>query len=126
MAEDNNELLERLNFSDEEATRVLFDQCLFTMLPYVKDQDVEPYAFNLTPFWVKIFNIPLEYMDKQVALDVGKAIGEVVAIDWRDRYGGWIEYIWLRHRGYWRNGVEVIIDKKVMESKLKGENQGNM
>ncbi|MBA0794096.1 hypothetical protein Gohar_018454, partial [Gossypium harknessii] len=51
------------------------------MLPYVKDQDVESYAFNLTSFWVRIFNIPLEYMDKQVALDVGKVIGEVVAID---------------------------------------------
>ncbi|MBA0587017.1 hypothetical protein Gorai_000154 [Gossypium raimondii] len=35
-------------------------------------------------------------MDKQVAMDVGKAIREVVAVDWRDRDGGWTEYIQLR------------------------------
>ncbi|KAH1083305.1 hypothetical protein J1N35_023066 [Gossypium stocksii] len=66
MAEDINVLLEILNFLEEE--------------------------------WIKlrIFNIPLEYMDKQVAIDVGKAIGEVVAIDWRDSNGKWTEYIRVR------------------------------
>ncbi|MBA0803111.1 hypothetical protein Gohar_013359, partial [Gossypium harknessii] len=31
-----------------------------------------------------------------VAIDVGKAIGEVMAIDWRDRDGGWMDFIRLR------------------------------
>ncbi|MBA0798371.1 hypothetical protein Gohar_008964 [Gossypium harknessii] len=75
---------------------LLFDQCLFSMLAYVKDQEVETYAFNLIPFWVRIFNIPLECMDRQVAMDVGSAIGEVIAINWRDRDGGWTKYIQLR------------------------------
>ncbi|PPD79093.1 hypothetical protein GOBAR_DD23980 [Gossypium barbadense] len=61
-----------------------------------KNQDLDAYTFNLTPFWLRIFNIPFEYMDRQVAMDVGKAIGEVVAIDWRDRDGGWTEYIRIR------------------------------
>ncbi|MBA0880459.1 hypothetical protein Goshw_009868 [Gossypium schwendimanii] len=71
----------------------LFDQCLFAMLPYVKDQDLDTYSLNISPFWLRIFNIPLEYMDKQVAIDVGKTIGEVVAIDWRDNDGKWTKYI---------------------------------
>ncbi|MBA0556226.1 hypothetical protein Golob_026342 [Gossypium lobatum] len=66
------------------------------MPPFVKDQDLDAYAFNLTPFWLRIFNIPFEYMDRQVAMDVGKAIGEVVDIDWGDRDGGWTEYIRIR------------------------------
>ncbi|MBA0770683.1 hypothetical protein Gotri_019286 [Gossypium trilobum] len=74
----------------------LFDQCLFAMLPYVKDQDLDTYALNISPFWLRIFNIPLEYMDKQVGIDVGKAIGEVVAIDWRDNDGKWTKYIRVR------------------------------
>ncbi|MBA0711598.1 hypothetical protein Golax_010762, partial [Gossypium laxum] len=49
----------------------LFDQCLFTLLPFVKDQG-------------------------QMAIIVGEAIGEALAIDWRDRDGGWIEYIRVR------------------------------
>ncbi|PPD73204.1 hypothetical protein GOBAR_DD29870 [Gossypium barbadense] len=49
----------------------LFYQCLFNMVPYVKDK-------------------------KQMAMEVGNAIGEVLAIDWRDRDGGWTEYMRLR------------------------------
>ncbi|KAG8492953.1 hypothetical protein CXB51_010216 [Gossypium anomalum] len=74
----------------------LFDQFLFAMLPYVKEQEVESYAFNLTPFWGRIFSIPLEYMDTQVAMDVGSAIEEVIATGWHDREGGWTEYFRLR------------------------------
>ncbi|MBA0612819.1 hypothetical protein Godav_013370, partial [Gossypium davidsonii] len=28
-----------------------------------------------------------------MAMEVGNAIGEVLAIDWRDRDGGWTEYM---------------------------------
>ncbi|MBA0734020.1 hypothetical protein Gogos_017973 [Gossypium gossypioides] len=66
------------------------------MLPYVKDKEIESYTFNLSPFWVRIFNIPFECMDRSVAMDVGSAIRELIAIDWRDRDGGWTEYIQLR------------------------------
>ncbi|KAH1073591.1 hypothetical protein J1N35_025919 [Gossypium stocksii] len=65
----------------------LFDQCLFVMLPIVKGQELDVYAFNITPFLLRIFNIPFEHMDQKVAFVVGKAIGEVVAIDWHDRDG---------------------------------------
>ncbi|KAK5786025.1 hypothetical protein PVK06_040650 [Gossypium arboreum] len=32
-------------------------------------------------------------MDRSTALDVGTAIGKVVAIDWKDRIGGWPEFM---------------------------------
>ncbi|PPD89486.1 hypothetical protein GOBAR_DD13579 [Gossypium barbadense] len=50
------------------------------------------------PLWIRIYNIPMEQMDRQVAIDVGKAIGEVVAIDWRDRDQGWTDHIRIRVR----------------------------
>ncbi|MBA0729516.1 hypothetical protein Golax_023177, partial [Gossypium laxum] len=31
--------------------------------------------------------------DRQVSIDVGGVMGEVIAIDWRDREGYWIEFI---------------------------------
>ncbi|XP_016727842.1 uncharacterized protein [Gossypium hirsutum] len=74
----------------------LFDQCLFNMVPYSKDKTMEEYDFNHTPFWVRIANIPMEYMDRDMAMEVGSAIGEVLAIDWRDRDGGWTEYMRIR------------------------------
>ncbi|MBA0772299.1 hypothetical protein Gotri_007708 [Gossypium trilobum] len=80
----------------EDRTRILnlmpwlFDQCLFAMLPFIKGQEIDAYEFNITPLWIRIYNIPLEHMVRQVAIDVGKAIGEVVA------NGGWAEFIRLR------------------------------
>ncbi|PPS09658.1 hypothetical protein GOBAR_AA10983 [Gossypium barbadense] len=59
----------------------LFYQCLFAMLTFVKGQEMVDYAFNIAPFWIQIYNIPFEQMDRQVAIDVGEAIGEIVAID---------------------------------------------
>lgn len=43
-----------------------------------------------------MFNIPFDYMDKEVAIEVARAIEEVVAIDWRDKDGRWVNYIRLR------------------------------
>ncbi|MBA0575724.1 hypothetical protein Golob_024102, partial [Gossypium lobatum] len=74
----------------------LFDQCLFAMLPYVKRTRSGVLRFQLNSIWVRIFSIPLEYMDTQVAMDVGSAIGEVIATGWHDREGRWTEYIRLR------------------------------
>ncbi|KAK5771601.1 hypothetical protein PVK06_047826 [Gossypium arboreum] len=74
----------------------MFDQYLFVMLPFVKYKEIESYAFNLSPFLVRIFNIPFECLDRSVAMEVGNAMREVIAIEWRDRDGGWIEYICLR------------------------------
>ncbi|MBA0817826.1 hypothetical protein Gohar_022187, partial [Gossypium harknessii] len=66
------------------------------MLPFVKEQDLESYEFQMVPFWLRIYNIPIELMDRQIALDVGNSIGELVAIDWKDRYGSWTEFMRLK------------------------------
>ncbi|MBA0670141.1 hypothetical protein Goklo_007291 [Gossypium klotzschianum] len=100
----------------------LFNQSIFSLTPYVKDQEIEKYTLNLSPFWVRVYNIPFDQMDRQTVLEVGEAIGEVMAIDWRDRDGGYIEYIRVKYgnslraqtesttqeRGNWRNGVEFL------------------
>ncbi|MBA0854565.1 hypothetical protein Goshw_001784, partial [Gossypium schwendimanii] len=86
----------------EDRTRMLnltpwlFDQNLFPLFPFAKGQEMDDYEFNIMPFWIRIYNIPFEQMDREVAIDVGKAIGEVVAIDWHDRNGRWTEYIRIR------------------------------
>ncbi|KAG8472680.1 hypothetical protein CXB51_034614 [Gossypium anomalum] len=68
----------------------LFDRCLFSMLPFKKGKDIESYEF-----WL-IYNIPIELMDRQMALDVGNAIGELMVIDWKDRCEGWTEFMRIK------------------------------
>lgn len=38
----------------------------------------------------------MEYRDHQTALDVGNAIGELLAIDWKDRNRGWTGFLRLK------------------------------
>ncbi|PPD96676.1 hypothetical protein GOBAR_DD06312 [Gossypium barbadense] len=35
-------------------------------------------------------------MARQTAVDVGNFLGELIAIDWKDRFGGWIEFMRLQ------------------------------
>lgn len=59
----------------------LFDQHILSMLSYVKDQELAAYDFKMVPFWVRVFNIPMELMGRKVAVEIGGAIGKVLAID---------------------------------------------
>ncbi|XP_040932053.1 uncharacterized protein [Gossypium hirsutum] len=74
----------------------LFDKCLFSMVPFVKGKNIADYEFWLSPFWLRVYNIPIEFMDRQLALDVGNAIGALMAIDWKDRNGAWTEFMRLK------------------------------
>lgn len=38
----------------------LFYQCMFSLAPFVKDKEIEAYEFKFVPFWIRIFNMPLE------------------------------------------------------------------
>lgn len=66
----------------------LFDQYVLSMVPFVKDKAWESYVFSLIPFWTRIYNIPLELMDRKITMEVGGVVGKVLAIDWRDKGGG--------------------------------------
>lgn len=74
----------------------LFDKCLFSIVPFENGKDIESYEFGRSPFWLRVYNIPIELIDCKMALAMGKAIGELVAIDWKDPNGGWTEFMGLK------------------------------
>ncbi|PPS08707.1 hypothetical protein GOBAR_AA11931 [Gossypium barbadense] len=67
----------------------LFDNYLFSILPFVKGKEINTYEFNMSPFWLRVYNVPLELMDRSTALDVGKAIGPV-SNEVNFQYGNWL------------------------------------
>ncbi|MBA0549351.1 hypothetical protein Golob_020387, partial [Gossypium lobatum] len=60
---------------------------VFKSLWFTKEE-VNFIALKEGSILVRISNIPMDYMDRLIALEVGNAIGEVIAIDWCDRDGG--------------------------------------
>lgn len=74
----------------------LFDQHILSMVAYVKDKNLLEYEFNMVLFWVRVFNILMALMDRRVDMVVGEAIGKVLAIDWQDRRGCWVDFKRIR------------------------------
>ncbi|MBA0834061.1 hypothetical protein Goarm_006449 [Gossypium armourianum] len=66
------------------------------MLPFEKRKDIKSYEFWLSPFWLRVYNFPIELMARQTTMDVGNALGELIAIDWKDCFGGWAEFMRLK------------------------------
>ncbi|KAK5833211.1 hypothetical protein PVK06_017029 [Gossypium arboreum] len=95
-------LITKEKFNREAMYRVLKslwftkEPSLLAMVPFIKRQILGQYNFNIIPFWIRVYNIPFEQTDRQVAIDIGSEVGEVMAIDWRDREGCWIGYIRIR------------------------------
>ncbi|MBA0765536.1 hypothetical protein Gotri_014716 [Gossypium trilobum] len=93
-------VLKSLWFTKEEVNFVaLNDGTILVKFGNIEDRtrmlNLTPWLFDQSLFPL-IYNIPFEQMDREVAIDVGKAIGEVVAIDWHDKNGRWTVYIRIR------------------------------
>lgn len=65
----------------------LFNQHILLMVPYEREKEWDLYDISLVPFWIRIFDVPIDPMDKQLALEVGGEMGKVMAIKWRDKGG---------------------------------------
>ncbi|PPS13247.1 hypothetical protein GOBAR_AA07397 [Gossypium barbadense] len=104
MVEDINAQLGKLNFSEEESKRVFSLKLKSNdtqgqktwVIEKIMGQEFEAFTFNISPFWVRVFNIHFHHMDREEAIKVGRAIGEVAVIDWHYKDGGWVNYIRLR------------------------------
>lgn len=37
----------------------------------LREQDIQRYKFELVPYWIRVYNIPMNCMGRQLALEVG-------------------------------------------------------
>ncbi|MBA0840767.1 hypothetical protein Goarm_003317 [Gossypium armourianum] len=96
MAEDINAMLERLKFLEEELAvgKIMGEEKsnreamyrLFRLLWFTKEK------VNFVALKEGLQH-SFGTLDRQTALDVDNAIGELVAIDWKDRNGGWTKFL---------------------------------
>ncbi|OMP08440.1 hypothetical protein COLO4_06478 [Corchorus olitorius] len=75
-------------FEDElEKDRVLvhqpwnFNRLLMVFRDYDENQHPESMSFDLCPFWVRIFNLPLKVMNEKVGIVIGETLGPVLEVD---------------------------------------------
>ncbi|KAA3473566.1 reverse transcriptase [Gossypium australe] len=54
-----------------------FTKELVYFVAMTEGQKMEDYVFHIVPFWIRVYNIPFEGIDRQVAINVGEVVGEL-------------------------------------------------
>lgn len=52
--------------------------------------------FNVTAFWIRMYNLPLACMGKEMRMRLGSPAGEVIEVDTDENGVGWGEFIRVR------------------------------
>ncbi|MBA0596445.1 hypothetical protein Gorai_013264 [Gossypium raimondii] len=63
-------VLKSIWFTNDEVYFVALKEEVF-LVKFESIEELNGYDFNINPFWIRIFNIPLEKMDRQMAIEVG-------------------------------------------------------
>ncbi|PPR85699.1 hypothetical protein GOBAR_AA34985 [Gossypium barbadense] len=103
LTEEIKDFLKRLKFSEDESGQVISTNGDKNMQGFeswvvgkIMVTEIPNREAMMSPFWIRVYNFPLEFMDRQMAIDVGNALGELVAIDWKDHFGGWTEFMRIK------------------------------
>jgi hypothetical protein len=75
-----------------------FDGDLLSLLEFDGLTPIEDMEFGNAAFWVRMYRLPLACMGRDVGLQVGSTVGEVVDIDVLDDGVGWGEYLRVKIR----------------------------
>ncbi|XP_013629486.1 PREDICTED: uncharacterized protein LOC106335497 [Brassica oleracea var. oleracea] len=51
---------------------------------------------NYIPFWIQIRGIPLQYMNRQVIVNIARLLGEYIQMDYSEEIGNRLEYVRVR------------------------------
>ncbi|XP_039048956.1 uncharacterized protein LOC120189879 [Hibiscus syriacus] len=73
-----------------------FEGDFFFLAPYAADKGLDEYSFEIMAVWVRIYNLPLGAMTKQLRLDLGSCIGKVLAVDMRLQGGNLVDFLRVR------------------------------
>uniref|UniRef100_A0A2N9HR73 CCHC-type domain-containing protein n=1 Tax=Fagus sylvatica TaxID=28930 RepID=A0A2N9HR73_FAGSY len=99
--------------SDTALRRVLsrspwtFDKKLILMARFIGDLQPTAVKFTHAAFWIRIVNLPIKSMTREMGEDIGQRVGRLIAVDVPEENGvAWGRYLWIR--------VEVEIAKPLM------------
>ncbi|MBA0845025.1 hypothetical protein Goarm_023419 [Gossypium armourianum] len=107
LTDEINELLEKLKFLEEETTRVVstsevnnargFESWAIDKIMAIEPPNKEAMYRVFKSLWFTKEEVDFVALKEgPIALVIGNAIGELVAIDWKDRNGGWTEFMRLK------------------------------
>lgn len=62
----------------------LFDNHLFALMPYVGNVQIHSVGFFHQGFWLQIFNLPMDCMNRKMGVKLGESMGRVSEVNIKD------------------------------------------
>jgi hypothetical protein len=73
-----------------------FDKKLIQMVRFVGDLQPTVVKFTHAVFWIRIMNLPIKSMTREVGEDIGQAVGKLIDVDVLDERGiAWGRFLWI-------------------------------
>jgi hypothetical protein len=73
-----------------------FDKKLIPIVRFEGDLQPTEVRFSHTAFWIRVFNLPIKSMIREVGEDIGQEIGRLLEVDVPENGFGWGEYLRIR------------------------------
>ena len=112
--EDNLFIAVFLNEDDLERVMVqspwTFDKKLIQIVRFKEDMQPTEVKFSRSAFWIRVINLPIKCMIREVAEDIGNAIGRFIEADLPESGLGWGRYLRVR--------VEIDVTQPLLRGKI--------
>ncbi len=73
-----------------------FDKKIIQMVRFVGDLQLTAVKFTHAAFWIRIMNLPIKNMTREVGEDIGQAVGKLINVDVPDERGiAWGRFLWI-------------------------------
>ena len=93
-----------------------FDKKLIQMIWFEADMQPRAIKFIYSAFWIRIYNLPILSMVKEVGEDIGNNIGRLVEVDVPENGIGWGRFLHIR--------VEIDVTKPLLRGKILESEDG--
>ena len=87
-----------------------FDKKLVQIVRFEGDLQPNAVKFSHSAFWIRVFNLPIKSMIREVGEDIGRGIGRLVEVDVPENGLGWGKYLRIR--------VEIDITQPLLRGKI--------
>ena len=97
-----------------------FDKKLILMVRFTGNLQPTEVRFSQSAFWIRVHNLPIKSMIREVGEDIGHGIGRLVEVDVPDNGFGWGKYLRIRVE---IDVMEPLLRGKVLQGAEEGESE---
>ncbi|KAF5477665.1 hypothetical protein F2P56_004284, partial [Juglans regia] len=73
-----------------------FDRWLLCIQPFNGSMSINEVSFSKEEFWIQAYNLPFDYMNQEVGIQIGNSLGRFIKVHVDERGIGWGKFLRIR------------------------------